>query len=191
MPAPDGVTLRHHDTRQAAALLDPICLLYDTVFSQPPFRWTDDESEHHRQSLIRLIANPACALVTANAADELVGFAYGVALKPGTAWWSGMTEPLPEELTAEWNGRTFAIIDIAVLEDYRKQGIGRALLDALLADRPEQRATLTVQPVAADTKAFYEHLGWKRVGTTRAPEGAVSPLFDVYLFPASGQTVRL
>jgi ribosomal protein S18 acetylase RimI-like enzyme len=181
MPRPDDVTLRHRDTRQAAALLDPICLLYDTVFSQSPFRWTDDESEHHRQYLIKLIANPTFTLVTAEAADELVGFAYGMALRPDTQWWSGMTEPLPDELTAEWKGRTFAIIDVAVREDYRKQGIGRALLDALLASRPEQRATLTVQPVAADTKEFYEHLGWQRVGTTKAPEGAVSPFFDVYL----------
>lgn len=181
MSAPDGVTLRHCNVRQAAALLDPICLLYDTVFSQPPFRWTDDESQHHRQSLIGVIANPTFAMVTAEAAGELVGYAYGLVLKPDTQWWSGMTEPLPDELTAEWNGRTFAIIDLAVRQDCRRRGIGRALLDALFASRREQRATLTVQPVATDTKEFYEHLGWQRVGTTKAPDGAPSPFFDVYL----------
>lgn len=183
MSRPDGVTLNHCDAGQASALLDPLCLLYDTVFSQPPFRWTDDESERHRQSLIRLISNPTFALVTADAAGELVGFAYGVGLTSDTQWWSGIAEPLPDELRAEWKGRTFAIIDVAVREDYRKRGIGRALLDVLLASRPEQRATLTVQPVATDTKEFYEHLGWQRVGTTKAPEGAVSPFFDVYLLP--------
>ena len=109
-----------------------------------------------------------------------MGFAYGLALKPDTPWWSGMIEPLPDELTAEWNGRTFAIIDMAVREDYRKRGIGRTLLVALLASRSEQRATLTVQPVATDTEEFYDHLGWQRVGTTKAPAGAVSPFFDVY-----------
>lgn len=162
-------------------MLDPICLLYDTVFSQPPFHWTDDESQHHRQSLIRLIANPTFAMVTAEAAGELVGYAYGLGLKPDTQWWSGMAEPMPHGLTAEWNGRTFAIIDLAVREDYRKRGIGRALLDVLLASRQEQRAALTMQPVATDTKEFYEHLGWQRVGTMKAPDGAVSPFFDVYL----------
>lgn len=182
MSKPGNVTLKHRDVSQAAALLDSICLLYDTVFSQPPFSWTDDESKHHRQSLTRLITNPTFALVSAEAADELVGFAYGVALKPGSPWWSGMTEPLANEMTVEWDGRTFAIIDLAVRADYRKRGIGRALLDTLLASRQEQRATLTVQPVATDTRAFYEHLGWRQVGTIEAPAGSVSPFFDVYLF---------
>ncbi|MGH3479191.1 MAG: GNAT family N-acetyltransferase [Nocardioidaceae bacterium] len=183
MSVPDGVTLRQCDRSQAAVLLNPICLLYDTVFSQPPFRWTEDESQHHRQSLNRLITNPTFALVTAEASGELVGFAYGVALKPDTQWWSGTTEPLPDELTAEWNGRTFAIIDLAVRADHRKRGIGRALLDALLASRQERRATLTVQPVATDTKEFYAYLGWQWVGTTKAPAGAVAPFFDLYLLP--------
>jgi ribosomal protein S18 acetylase RimI-like enzyme len=162
-------------------LFDAICDLYDAVFSQPPFRWTDDESEHHRQSLADLMKNPAFGLVTAEVNGELVGFAYGIALSGDTGWWSRVLEPLPENLTAEWNGRTFAVIDLAVREDYRKRGIGRALLDTLLANRPEERATLTVQPVAADTKEFYDHLGWQRLGTTKAPAGAVAPFFDVYL----------
>jgi ribosomal protein S18 acetylase RimI-like enzyme len=183
MSEPEEVTLKHCTSSQAAASLNPICLLYDAVFSQPPFRWTDDESQHHRQSLTRLITNPTFGLVTAEASGELMGFAYGLALKPNTPWWSGMTEPLPDELTAEWNGRTFAVIDMAVRENYRKRGIGRALLNMLLTSRQEQRATLTVQPVATDTKAFYDHLGWQRVGTTQAPAGAVSPFFDVYLLP--------
>jgi ribosomal protein S18 acetylase RimI-like enzyme len=183
MSTPENITLNHYAGSQATAVLDHICLLYDAVFSQPPFRWPDDESEQHRQSLSRLITNPTFTLVTAEAAGELVGFAYGLGLKPDTPWWSGMTEPLPDELTAERYGRTFAVIDLAVREDYRKRGIGRALLDALLGSRQEQRATLTVQPVATDTKEFYDHLGWQWVGTTQAPVGAVSPFFDVYLLP--------
>jgi len=94
-----------------------------------------------------------------------------------------MTAPLPDALTVEWDGRTFAVIDLGVRQDYRKRGIGRALLNVLLAKRPEERATLTVQPVATDTKDFYDHLGWQRLGTTKAPAGAVSPFFDVSLLP--------
>jgi ribosomal protein S18 acetylase RimI-like enzyme len=183
MSAPGGVTVRQQDSSQAVALIDAICRLYDAVFSQPPFRWTDEESEHHRRSLAGLVTNPTFGLATAEAADELVGFAYGVGLAGDTAWWSRMTRSLPEELTVEWDGRTFAVIDLAVRQDFRKRGVGRALLDTLLANRSEERATLTVQPVATDTKAFYDHLGWQRLGTTKGPAGAVAPFFDVYLLP--------
>jgi GNAT superfamily N-acetyltransferase len=179
----DSVTLRQHDRSQAADVFDAICHLYDVVFSQPPFRWTDEESEHHRQSLTDLMTNPTFGLVTAEVGGELIGFAYGIGLSGETGWWSRMMEPLPEELTTEWDGRTFAVIDLAVRQDYRKRGIGRALLDTLLAHRTEERATLTVQPVATDTKEFYDHLGWLRLGTTKAPAEAVAPFFDVYLLP--------
>ncbi|MGH3767089.1 MAG: GNAT family N-acetyltransferase [Pseudonocardiaceae bacterium] len=183
MSKSDRVTLMYRDGTQPAYLVNAICQLYDTVFSQPPFRWANDESDHHRQSLTRIMTNPTFGLATAEETDELVGFAYGVALGPDTSWWSGMVEPLPDELIAEWNRRTFAVIDLAVRDDCRKRGIGRALLGRLLGHRQEQRATLTVQPIATDTKQFYAHLGWQRLGTTRAPAGAVSPFFDVYLLP--------
>lgn len=110
MPELTGVTLRHRDSNQAAALLDAIRLLCDTVFSQPPLRWPNDEAEHHRQSLAGLITNPTFGLVIAEAAGEVMGFAYGVTLRPDTQWWSGMAEPLPYELAATWNGRTFITV---------------------------------------------------------------------------------
>lgn len=49
--------------------------------------------------------------------------------------------PVCAEITRESDGRTFAIIDLAVARDYRRRGIGRALLQTLLEARPEQRAT--------------------------------------------------
>jgi len=181
--AVQDVTLTLGDGRRAAELLDPICALYDAVFSQPPFRWTADESAHHRQSLVELARNPTFGLATAEAGDELVGFAYGVRLAPSTGWWQGFEEPPPAELVAEHGGRTFALIDLAVRSDYRKRGLGRELLDTLLNSRSEERATLAVQPVAEDTKTFYAHLGWQLVGTAKAPPQAVSPLFDLYVLP--------
>ncbi len=162
-------------------LEDAICALYRTVFSQPPFKWNEDEPVAQRRRLEWLSTDPTFGIVRAQVNGELIGFAYGATLKPDTRWWSGATEPLPEELTAEWEGRTFAIFDLAVRQDYRKRGIGRNLLDVLLGSRQEERATLVVQPVATDTKAFYEHLSWRRVGTMKAPAGAVSPFFDFYL----------
>lgn len=104
-------------------------------------------------------------------------------LEPDTQWWSDTTELLPTDVVTEWEGRTFAVIDLAVRQKDRRRGIGRTLLEVLLNSRNEERATLTVQPVAVDTKEFYEHLGWQRIGTTKAMTGAVAPYFDLYLLP--------
>jgi ribosomal protein S18 acetylase RimI-like enzyme len=182
-PDDQDVSLALGDGQRAVELLDRICALYDAVFSQPPFRWTDEESAHHRQSLMELSRNPTFGLASAEAGDELVGFAYGVRLPPTTEWWRGFREPLPADLVAEYEGRTFALIDLAVAEAYRGQGLGRRLLDLLLGSRSEERATLCVQPTATETQAIYGHLGWQRVGRKEAAADAVSPLWDVFVLP--------
>lgn len=166
---------------EAERLIDPICDLYDETFSAAPFVWTDDESDHHRKMLRSLLTEPSFGIVTAKENGKLVGFAYGYTLPVTTRWWIGFHETLPPELTKERDGRTFALIDLAVQERWRTQGVGRQLIDTLLASRSEERATLSVQPTATGTQAFYNRLGWQKVGRTDAPPGAVSPAFDVYV----------
>ena len=166
---------------QAKALIDSICDLYDEVFSAAPFLWTDEESGHHRNMLVSLLDEPTFGVVRAEAGGQLVGFAYGYTLPVDTRWWQGFQEPPPAELTRERVGRTFALIDLAVQREWRGQGIGRQLVSTLLEGRSEERATLCVQPTAADAQVFYDRLGWRRVGRKDMPPGAVSPTFDVYV----------
>lgn len=179
MPTPATVTLV--TPARAKALLDAICELYDEVFSAAPFRWTDEESGHHRDMLSSLLAEPTFGIVAAEAEGQLVGFAYGYTLPPDTRWWDGFPTPPPPGLTPERAGRTFALIDLAVRQTWRGRGIGRQLVDMLLSGRGEERATLCVQPTATDAQAFYDRLGWRKVGRKGMPPGAVSPTFDVYV----------
>jgi len=178
---PEVVTIANGDAERAEVLLDPICRLYDEVFSASPFRWSEDESEHHRGMLSRLITEPTFGIATAEAAGRLVGFAYGYTLTPATRWWQNFHQPLPADVSQEWQDRTFALIDLAVEAAWRGQGIGRRLVQCLLDDRSEERATLSVQPTAVDAQAFYARLGWQKVGRKEMPPGAVSPQFDVYV----------
>lgn len=172
----------------AEALFDPICNLYDQVFSRPPFRWTDEEAGHHRQLLAKLRNEPSFGIVTAQDSDQrLVGFGYGYMLRPDTGWWQNFLQPLPDELIKEWPGRTFALIDLAVAQQWRGHGLGRQLTETLLASRTEERATLSVQPTATDTQAFYVHLGWRKVGRAKMPPGVVSPFFDIYVIELNPQ----
>lgn len=49
----------------ARQLFDPICDLYDEVFSVPPFFWRDDESELHRERLLGLLEDPTFGVMAA------------------------------------------------------------------------------------------------------------------------------
>lgn len=161
--------------------MDAICALYDDVFSRPPFHWRDDESLMHRDRLAHLLTDSSFGIVVALAQETLIGFAYGFTLSADTQRWKHVTKPLPTETAREWPGRTFMLFDFAVLTHARGKGVGRTLHDRLLGSRPEQRATLTVQPTAADTKSIYEHWGWYEVGQMEGGETAAAPIFDVYL----------
>jgi GNAT superfamily N-acetyltransferase len=80
------------------------------------------------------------SIATATHNDQLIGFAYGITLPPDTGWWSGLPDDVPDDITTESPGGTFALIDFAVHEDWRGKGIGRQLHDRLLASRHEERA---------------------------------------------------
>lgn len=162
-------------------LLDPICALYDEIFSAPPFFWRDDESVLHRERLLRLLDDPTFGVAVAQAGGRLAGFAYGFRVLPDTTRWAGLIGEVSPELVAEWPGRTFLLFDYGVQVSRRGQGIGRELHDALLGSRAEERATLTVQPTAKDTKAIYEHWGWRQVGQVEGGSAAAAPMFDVYV----------
>jgi ribosomal protein S18 acetylase RimI-like enzyme len=175
-----GVRLEVGTATLARPLLEPICTLYDEVFSAPPFFWREDESQLHRERLTSLLDDPSFGIAVAWVGDVLVGFAYGFTLAADTKRWMYLTEPLPTQEAVEWPGRTFVLFDYAVRAAYRGRGVGRALHDRLLGSRSEERATLTVQPTAVDTKRLYERWGWRCVGQMEGGPMAAAPMFDVY-----------
>lgn len=120
------------------------------------------------------------AVVTARDRGQLVGLAFGVTLLPTTRWWQNLVTPLPEELTIEHPGRTFAVVEMLVRAPWRRQHIAETMHELLLKDRPEERATLTVLPDAAPARAAYRKWGWEPLGMKRNPlPGA--PVFEVMI----------
>jgi ribosomal protein S18 acetylase RimI-like enzyme len=178
------------DHASAEALFEPICQLYREAFSQPPFNRSEAQHQAQADQLRQLLTNPTFELSTAYVGDELVGFLYGIRLRPGTAWWDDFLSPVPEEITREWEGRTFALIYLAVASPWRRQGIGRRLVSVLLASRPEERATVSAIPEAKATQAFYRALGWRYVGRQKGTPGQPSALFDTYVLPLGSRKSR-
>lgn len=121
---------------------------------------------------------PGFALVEARHGEYLVGYASGMPLRPSTSWWRGLTTPLPDDVTTEHAGRTFAVTELLVRAAWRRQGIGRELHELLLGGRTEERATLTVPPAAAAAQAALRAWGWRKIARARNDEDA-GPVLDV------------
>jgi GNAT superfamily N-acetyltransferase len=125
-----------------------------------------DESEFARRFAVHR-RQPGFVLGAALHGEFLVGYAYGAPLRQSTSWWRDLTTPLPEDLTEEYQGRTFALLDLAVRAAWRRQGIGRDLHDLVLAGRPEERATVVIPPEAAAAQRAFQAWGWNKAARTR------------------------
>lgn len=108
--------------------------------------------------------DPTFALATGRVGDLLVGYAFGGTLAANTRWWTGLRDATDPDVTRETGGRTFAFRELLVRRAHQRRGYAHQLHDALLANRPEERATLLVRQ---DNPAgeLYLSWGWQQVGT--------------------------
>jgi GNAT superfamily N-acetyltransferase len=166
------ITFRLLDGTQAAAQTNELRALR----AEESYGRNGDGSFADRFPVMR--RQPGFVLAEARHGGYLVGYAFGMPLRPSTSWWRHLTTPLPDEVTAEHPGRTFALVELLVRASWRRQGIAGTLHDLILAHRPEERATLTVLPTAAPAQQAFRKWGWRRVARTRDAEPG-SPVSDV------------
>ena len=168
MAGQSEITFGLLDGTQAAAHADELQALHAEVYGRDEFAG--------RFRVAR--RQPGFVLAEARHGGYLVGYAFGMPLRPSTSWWRQLTTPLPDEVTAEHPGRTFALAELLVRASWRRQGIAGALHDLILAGRPEERATLTVPPAATPAQQAFRKWGWRKVARTR-DDGPGSPVSDV------------
>ncbi len=178
MPAPE-ITFELLDGSQAAAHAAELQALHAEVYADPPYRRPGDAARFADRFRVQR-RQPGFALAEARHGEYLVGYAAGMPLRPSTSWWKDLTTPLPDEVTAEHPGRTFALTELLVRASWRRQGVGQGLHDLILASRREERATLTVLPAAAAAQSAFQEWGWRKVARTRGPDPG-SPVSDVLL----------
>jgi ribosomal protein S18 acetylase RimI-like enzyme len=176
MPAPE-ITFQLLDGTQAAARADELQALHAEVYADPPYG-RDDDAALFADRFRVLRRQPGFVLAEARHGGYLVGYAAGMPLRPSSSLWRDLTTPLPEEITTERPGRTFALVQLLVRASWRRQGIAQALHDLILANRPEERATLTVLPAATPAQNAFRKWGWRKVARTRDPRPG-SPVSDV------------
>lgn len=166
-----GITFLVMNGTQAAEHEADLRALSAEVYADPPYAQRDDTGLFGQRYRVQR-RQPGFVLAEARHGGYLVGCAAGMPLRPSTSWWRDLTTPLPDEITAEHPGRTFALTDLAVRASWRRQGIARDLLDLILADRGEERATARVPPGAAAAQQAFRAWGWRKVARTRSAQDA-------------------
>jgi ribosomal protein S18 acetylase RimI-like enzyme len=176
--APD-ITFALLDGRQATEHADEFQALHAEVYADPPYRRPADAAGFTKRFQVQG-RQPGFVLAEARSGGFLIGYAAGMPLRPSTSWWRELTAPLPDDVTAERPGRTFALTDLLVRASWRRQGVAETLYGLILADRPEERATLVVSPIATAAQNAFAKWGWRKIARTRDP-GTAHAVSDVLL----------
>ncbi len=176
-----GISFQLLDGSEAGTRAAELATLHAEVYAEPPYQRHDDATVFPGRFRVQR-RQPGFALAVAGHGGYPVGYAAGMPLRASTSWWRDLTTPLPDELTAEHPGRTFALVELLVRASWRRQGIGRTLHDLLLTGRSEERATAVVLPAAAAAQRAFQEWGWRKVARTRDPAAdSASPVADVLL----------
>jgi ribosomal protein S18 acetylase RimI-like enzyme len=165
MPTPE-ISFQLLDGMQAAGHAAELLALQSEVYAGLPYRRETGDARFAARFSVQ-VRQPGFALAEARSGGYLIGCAAGMPLRPSTSWWRDLTTPLPDQVTAEQPGRTFALIELLVRSSWRRQGIGRSLHDLILASRGEERATLVVPSTATAAQTAFQKWGWRKLARTR------------------------
>ncbi|MGH3798013.1 MAG: GNAT family N-acetyltransferase [Pseudonocardiaceae bacterium] len=178
MPPPDGIDVQLVSPDEAGRHLDELTAVCREVYAEPPHEWDAEHEELFIERFKRQCQSAGFSLVEARCGDEVIGFGFGLTLPPATPWWSRLVTPLPDDVTQEYEGRTFALIELLVRKPWRRQHVAETIHDQLMQGRHEERATLTALPAADAAQAAYAKWGWYKVAQKRNPLPG-SPIFNV------------
>ncbi len=152
-------TVELWDGDQAQRYTDEVFAVYDTVFGDRPDQdvWRDELFDRHR-------ARDGFRLASAREGQRLVGFAWGYVGQPGQYWSDWVIRGLPQDVTSQWVGGHFEFVELAVLPDFRRHGLGRRLHDVLLDGVPTDRALLSTDNADTPAVRLYTSHGWRKLG---------------------------
>jgi len=148
----DGIT--------ALDFADELGRVFAAAFGAPGY----DEAEAVRFATDQLPTHAArddFKLVAAGSDEGIVGFAYGFTGQRGQWWSDRVAAAISPELAAEWIGGHFEVVELAVHPDAQRNGLGAALMDALMTGLAHRKALLTSYADDGPAPRLYRRLGWQ------------------------------
>jgi GNAT superfamily N-acetyltransferase len=144
---------------------DQIIQVYREAFAEPPYRKGEPEVTEFALSLDAHLAMDGFRFLTACQENpcQIVGFAYGRAVLPGSFWYATVEANLDPPAQSRWLQDSFQFAELAVTPAFQANGIGGALHDRLLGGIVYKTALLTT--IDADTRAsrLYADRGWQLI----------------------------
>jgi ribosomal protein S18 acetylase RimI-like enzyme len=151
---------------EAAQLADEIRGLYRTAFSAS--HWDKSElgiAAFEHDIFPRHLQREGFGMTASrNDAGELIGFCYGYIGEHGQYWTDYVAARIHPSLEKAWLGGHFEVAELAVAENERGKGLGRALLTTLLSSRGEDRVALQTLEKDSPALPLYESLGFSPFG---------------------------
>lgn len=149
--------------------LDELAPVYAGAFAAPP------SSEPDASGLLRRLPQhrqrSGFTLAVCRDEERVVGFGYGYTGSRGEVWTERVAEALGPERAEQLLGGHFELVELAVLPEAQRRGIGGALLAGLLAGRSEPRALLQTHDGDTAAMRLYLRFGFSRLADV--PFGAV------------------
>ncbi|MEV6415338.1 GNAT family N-acetyltransferase [Kribbella sp. NPDC051718] len=153
-----GAVYERLDGDATLKMLDELTDLYMAIHNQPEHDFPMYSRDAFIERTMAQCQRDGFELVALRLDDRLIGFSFGLRFEAGK-WWSDIEPPPAVVLEAT----KFAVIELDVHEDFRRRGLGKALMDQLLTDRPEPYATLAAT-VGGSAHAMYLRWGWRVAG---------------------------
>jgi ribosomal protein S18 acetylase RimI-like enzyme len=178
MRSSNSAVLTVFDSVPGAGLLDGCVAVYRAAFGAPPYREPPEQADELRARIERYADREGFALPVFQQGDAgpVRAFALAAVAHEGDWWRDAVAAFVGPEITERWLGESvLEIVHVAVAPVAQRSGIGRQMLDALVAGTSAPTAALSVDPRAEDAQWFYLATGWTPISTRVRTAPASAP----------------
>ncbi|MCW2605613.1 MAG: GCN5-related N-acetyltransferase [Frankiales bacterium] len=155
MSADVSVSVAEWTRDQLSARRDDVLDVYADAMGVDPVA-----ARSRRSILAGHLLRDGLRAVAAEQDGALVGVAYGYLGAPGQWWHDQVRAALGEQMARQWLAGAFEVCELHVRPALHGTGLGRTLLQQLLAHTPAPTAVLTTPDTDTRARRFYRAGGW-------------------------------